>query len=158
MITGKTIVLTIWSFVCRVMSVLSNMLSKLLIAFLPRGKHLLMSWLQWPSAVILEPLKIKSATVSIVSPSICHEVTGLDDMILVFLMLSFKPAFSLSSFTLIKRLFRSSLLSAITVNSSAYQRLLIFLPAILIPICASSSPTFHMIYSAFKLNQQGENI
>ena len=137
---------------------LSNMLSNLLIAFLPRGKHLLMSWLQLPSAVILEPLKIKSATVSIVSSSICHEVTGLDAMILVFLMLSFKPAFSLSSFTLIKRLFRSSLLSAITVDSSAYQRLLIFLPAILIPICASSSPTFHMIYSAFKLNKQGENI
>ena len=80
---------------------------RLLINFLPRGKHLLISWLQSPPAVILESKKIKSVTVSIVSPSICHKVMGLDAMILVFGMLSFKPTFSLSSFTFIKRLFSS---------------------------------------------------
>ena len=73
-------------------------------------------------------------------------------------MLSFKPAFSLSSFTFIKRLFSSSLLSAIRVVSSAYLRLLIFLPAILIQACTSSSPAFHMRYSAYKLSKQGDNI
>src|SRR5574340_1192746 len=73
-------------------------------------------------------------------------------------MLSFKPTFSLSTFTFIKRFLRSSSLSAIRVVSSAYLRLLIFLPAILIPICASSSLTFHMMYSAYKLNKQGDNI
>ena len=91
------------------------------------------------------PKKIKSATVS---PSICHEVMGPDAMILVFWMLSFKPIFSLSSFTFIKRLFSSSSLSAIRVVSSAYLRLLIFLPSILIPACASSSPAFLVMYSA----------
>ena len=73
-------------------------------------------------------------------------------------MLSFKPAFSLSSFTFIKRLFSSSSLSSISVVSSAYLRLLIFLSAILIPVCASSSPAFLMMYSAYKLNKQGDNI
>ena len=101
--------------------------------------------------------KIKSPTVSIVSPSIFHEVMGLDAMIFVFWMLSFKPTFSLSSFTFIKRLF-SSLLSAIMVLSSAYLRLLIFLPEILIPAYASSSPAFCMMYSTYKLNKQGDNI
>ena len=90
MTTGKTIVLTRRTFVSKVMSLLFNMLSRLVITFLPRSKHLLMSWLQSPSAVILEPRKIKSATVSAVSPSICHEVMGLEAMILVFWMLSFK--------------------------------------------------------------------
>ena len=71
-------------FVSKVMSLLFNMLSRLVIAFLPRGKHLLISWLQSPSVVILEPKKIKSFTVSTVYPSICHEVMGLDAMILVF--------------------------------------------------------------------------
>ena len=75
------------------MSLLFNMLSRLVVAFLPRNKHLLISWLQSPSAVILEPKKIKSITLSIVSPSICHEVMGLDDMIWVFWMLSFKTTF-----------------------------------------------------------------
>ena len=82
-------------------------------------------------------------------PSICHEVMGPDAMILVFLMLSFKPTFPLSSFTFIKRFFSSSSLSAIRVVSSAYLRLLIFLLAILIPACASSSPAFCMMYSAY---------
>ena len=81
MITGKTIALTRWTFVGKVMSLLFNMLSRLVIAFLPRSKCLLISWLQSPSTVILEPRKIKSATVSTVSPSICHEVIGLDAML-----------------------------------------------------------------------------
>ena len=83
---------------------------------------------------------------------------GPDAMILAFWMLSFKPTFLLSSFTLIKRLFSSSSLSAIRVASSAYLRLLLFLLAILIPGCTSSSLTFHMIYSTYQLNKQGNNI
>ena len=98
---------------------------------------------------------MKSITVSIVSPSICHQVMRLDAMIFNFWMLSFKPTFSLSTFTFIKRLFSSFSLSAIRVMSSAYLRLLIFLPAILISAYASSSPAFHMMYSAYKLNKQG---
>ena len=84
MTTGKTITLTIWTFVDKVMSVLFNMLSKLVIAFLPRNRHLLILWLQSPSAVIWESKKIKSVTVYIISPSICHEVMGPDAMIFVF--------------------------------------------------------------------------
>ena len=156
MTTGKTIALTRWTFLGKVMSLLFNMLPRLVITFLPRGKHLLVSWLQSPSAVILES-KEKSVTVSTVSPSIFHEVMGRDAMILVFWLLSFKPTFSLSSFTFIKRLFSSSL-SAIRVVLSAYLRLMIFLPATLIPVCASSSPAFHMMYSAYKLSKQGDNI
>ena len=142
----------------RVMSLLFNMLSRLVIAFLPRSKRLLISWLQSTPTVILEPKKIQSLTVSIVFPSICHEVMGLDAMILVFWMLSFKPTFSLFSFTFIKRLFSFSLLSAIRVVSSAYLRLLLFLLAILIPACVSSSPAFHMMHFAYNLNKQGDNI
>ena len=103
---------------------LFNVLCRLVIAFLPRSKCLLISWLQSPSEVILETKNIKSVTVSIVFPSICHEVMGPDAMILVFYMLSFMPTFSLSSFTFIKQLFSSSSLSAIRVVSSAYLRLL----------------------------------
>ena len=84
MTTGKTITLTRQTFVIKVMSLLFNMLSRLVIAFLVRRKCHLISWLQSPSAVILEPKKIKSVTISIVSPSICHEVMGLDAMIFVF--------------------------------------------------------------------------
>ena len=87
--TGKTIALTRWIFVDKVMSLLLNMLSRLVITFLPRSKHLLISWLQSPSAVILEPPKIKSVTVSTVSPTICHEVKGPDAMILSFLNAEF---------------------------------------------------------------------
>ena len=115
MTIGKTIDLTRWTFVGKVTSLLFNMLSRLVIAFLPRSKHFLISWLQSPSAVILELPTIKSLTISIVPPSIGHEVMGPDAMILVFCILSFKPTFSLSSFTFIKRLFSSSLLSAIKV-------------------------------------------
>ena len=92
MTTGKTIALTRRTFVGKVMSLLFNMLSRLIIAFLPRNRCLLTSWLQSSSTVILEPRKVKSVTISIVFPSICHEV-GPDAMILVFWMLSFKPAF-----------------------------------------------------------------
>ena len=84
MTTGKTIALTRWTFVGKVMSLLFNILSRLAMAFLPRSKHLLISWLRSTSAVILEPKKVKSVTVSIVYPSICHEVMGLGAMILVF--------------------------------------------------------------------------
>ena len=104
MTTGKTIALTRQNFVGKVMSLLLNMLSRLVITFLPRNKHLLISWLQSTSAVILEPPKIKSDTVS---PSSSHEVMGPDAMIFVFWMLSFKPTFSLSTFTFIKRVFSS---------------------------------------------------
>ena len=98
MIIGKNIALTKWTFVGKVMSLLFNMLFRLVITFLPRSKRLLISWLQSPSVVILKPLKIKSVTVSTVFPSICHEVMGPDAVILVFWVLSFKPTFSLSSF------------------------------------------------------------
>ena len=91
--TAKTIALTRWTFVGKVMSLLLNMLSRLVITFLPKSKHLLISWLQSPPAVIFEPPKINHFTVSIVFSSICHEVMGPDAMILVFWMLSFKPTF-----------------------------------------------------------------
>ena len=136
------------------------MLSRLVITFLPRSKHLLISWLQSPSAVILEPKKIKSDTVSSVSPSICHEVMGPDVMkwwdqlpCLRFWMLSFKPNISLSTFTFIKRLFSSFLLSAIRVVSSAYLRLLIFLSSSLkarnftsLPFMLEAVFLFHFLY------------
>ena len=100
----KTIALTKWTFVSKVMSLFFNTLSSFVIAFLQRSKsfNFMISWLQSLSAVILEPKKIKFATVCTFPPSICHEVMGPDAMILVFRMLSFKPAFSLSSFTFIK--------------------------------------------------------
>ena len=124
MTTGKTVALTTWTFVGKVMSLLFNLLSRLVITFLLRSKHLLISWLQSPYTVILDPKKIRSWTR-------CHD-----------LMLSFNPTFSLSSFTFIKSLFSSSSLSAIRLVSSAYLRLLIVLLAILIPACASSSQHF----------------
>ena len=121
--TGKNIALTRQTFVGKVMSLLFNMLCKLIVTFLPRSKHLFISCLQSPSAVILEPKKIKSDTVSTISPSISHDAMGSDAMIFVFLILSFKPTFSLSSFTFINRLFSSSSLSAIRVVPSAYLKL-----------------------------------
>ena len=147
MTTGKTIALTRWTFVDKVMSLLFNMLSRFVIAFLPRSKHLLISWLQSLSAVILEPKKIKSVTASTFPPSM-----GLDAVIFLFWMLSFEPTFSFYSFPLIKRFFTSSSLSTIRVVSSAYLRLLIFLLAVLIPAYDSSSLAFHMMYSACKQN------
>ena len=141
------------------MSLLFNMLSKFFIALFPRNKCLLISWLQSPSTVILEPKKIKSVTISTFYSSVYHEVMELDAMILVFLMLIFKPAFSLSSFTLIMMLLSSSSLYAITMVSyggiMSYLRLMILLLAILIPTCISFSPAFYLMYSA---NKQGDNI
>ena len=113
---------------------------------------------QSPSAVISEHRKIKSAMVSTFSPFICREVMGPDATILVLGMLSFKPTFSLSSFTFIKMLFSFSLLSAIRVVSSAYLGLLMFLWAILTPSCEASSLVLCMMYSTYKLNKQGDNI
>ena len=142
--TGKTIALTTWTFVGKEMSLLFNMLSRFVKAFLPRSNHLLISWLQSPSAVILEPPKIKSLTVSTVFPSTCYEVMGPDAMSLVFWMLSFKPTFSLSSFTLIKRLFSSFSLSATRVMSYVYLRLSILFLAILIPVLLHQPSILHI--------------
>ena len=100
----------------------------------------------------------KSATVPTVSPSTCHEILGPDAMIFAFLMLSFKSAFLISFFTFIKRIVSSSSLSAIWVVLFAYLRLLLFIPAILIPACVASNQAFHMMYSACKLNKQGNSI
>ena len=107
--------------------------------------------------MILETPKIKVSHCLWCFPTICHDVMGPDVMIFIFWMLSFKPGFSLYFFTFIKRLLSSSSLSAISVVSSVYLRLLIFLPAFLIPACASSRPAFYM-YSAYKLNKQGDII
>ena len=156
MTTGKTIALTIHFLVSKVISLLFNMLSGFVISFLPGSKRVLISWLQSLSTVILEPKKIKSVSFHIF-PIYLPWSNGTRCLI-VFWMLSFKPTFSLSSFTFINRLFSSSLLSPDRVVLSTYLRLLIFLPAILIPACALSSTTFHMMYSAYKLNKQVDNI
>ena len=134
------------------------MFSKLVIAFLPKSKCLLISWLQSRSAVILEPKKVESVTVPIVSSSICLEVMGPDAMIFIFQMLSFNSPFPLSSFTFINKCFSSFSLSAIRVVSSANLRLLIFLLVILILAYASFSLVCRMMYSAYKLNKLGDNI
>ena len=149
MTTGKTITLTRLIFVRKVMSLLFNVLSRFAITFLPRSKRLLISWLQSLSTLIWDPKNMKSDTVSTFPPSICHEVTGPEAMIFVFWMLSFKPAFSFSSLTFIKRLFSSSSFSAIRVMSSAYLRLLIFFLAFLILAYVSSSLAFCIMYSAY---------
>ena len=137
------------------MSLLFNIMSTFVIAFLLRNKQPLISWLHLLSTVILEPKKIK----------VCHcfyfypihlpwsDGTWWHD----FSFLSINSAFPLSSFTFIKKFFSSSLLSSINVVSSTYLRLLVFLPAVLIPAYASSRLAFHM-YSAYKLNKQGDNI
>ena len=150
MTPGKTIALTRWTFVSKIMSLLFNMLSRLVIAVLPWSKHLLIPLLQSPSMVILKTKKIKSDTLSTFPPSIFPELMGLDTMILVLLMFSFKPAFSLSSFTLILRL---SSTSANSVISSAYLRLLIFFLAthLILPInlwCRCHYPHFPMYTKA----------
>ena len=113
MTTGKIIALSRLTFVSKVISLLFKTLSRFTIAFLPKTKHLLISWLQSLPTVILEFKKIKAVTVSIVSVSVCHEVMGPVTLILVFLMLSFKAAFPLSSCMFFKRLFGSSSFSAI---------------------------------------------
>ena len=146
------------TFIVKLISLLFNMLSRLLIAFLPGSKCLSVSWWQSPSAVILEPKKRKSVMVSIISPSICHKVMGPEAMIFFFLDVEFEASFFISYFTFIKRLFSSSSLSAFRVMSCAYLRLLIFLLAIMILACASSSLIFRMMYSAYKLNKQADSI
>ena len=156
MTTGKTIALTRWTFVGKVTSLLFNILSRLIIAFLPRSKCLLSSWLQSPSAVISEPKKIVSYCFHYFS-IYCHEVMGLDAMILVFWMLSFNPTVSLSSFTFMKRLFSSSLLCRKGTAICISEVIDIF-PEIFIPAYASSSTAFCILYSAYKLNRQGDNI
>ena len=105
MTTGKNTALAIWAFVGKVISLHFNMLSWFVIAFLPWSKYLLISWLWSPSVVIWEPKKIKSVTISTLSPSICHEVMAPDDISFILWMLNFKPAFSLLSFTFIKKHF-----------------------------------------------------
>ena len=134
------------------------MLSRLVITFLPRSKHLLISWLQLSFAVILEPQKNKVWHSFHCFPIYFPWSNGTRCYDFHFLNVGFKPTFSLSSFTFIKRLFSSSSLSAIRVESSAYLRLLVFLLAVLIPACAWSSLAFLMMYSAFMLNKQGDYI
>ena len=134
MATGKNIALIICIFASKVISLFFKTLSRFVIAFLPRSKHLLTSWLQLLSAGILKSRKIKSVTASIFPPFICHEMMGPDAIILVFQTLSFKSALFTLLFHLIKRLFSSSLLSNIRMVSPAYLSLLIFLLAVLIPV------------------------
>ena len=152
MTTGKIIALTRKTNVGKVMSLLFNMLSRLVIAFLPRSKCLLISWLQSPSAVILEPKKIKSATVSIISPSICHEVMGPDAMILIFecwvLSQVFHSLLSLSSRDSLVPLHflpKCGVICIAEVDISLCN---------LDSSCVSSSLAFHMMYSAYKLNSR----
>ena len=154
MTTGKTIAFMRWTFVGKVMSLLFNMLSTLVIAFLPRSKPLLISWLQ----LILEPKKIKSVTIAIFCLSICHKVMGLDAMILVFWMLSFKPAFHFPLSPWIRGSLVPLHFLPLEWLSSTYLRLLMFLLAILIPACDSYSPVFRMMYTSSKLNKHGDNI
>ena len=155
MTTRKTIALTRWTLVGKVVSLLFNMLSRLVKVFLPRSKRLLISWLQSPSAVSLQPKKIKSVTVFIVSPSICHEVMGPDAMILIFWMLSFKPAFSLSSF---KRLFRSSSLFCQKGGVTCVSEVIDISPSNLDSSFCYIQLAFCMMYSVYKLNKQSDNI
>ena len=152
MTTGKTRALTRRTFVDKVMSLLCNMLSRLIITFLPRSKHLLISRLQSPSAVILEPKKIVCHCfhcfpiyLTWSNGTRCHDLN--------FVNVDFQASF----FTILFH-FHQGALFAIRMVSSAYLRLLIFLPAILISACVSSSPAFLMMYSAYKLNKQGDNI
>ena len=157
LIIGKAIALTLWTFVCKVMPLLFNMVSNFVIAFLPRTKLLLISWLRLPSAVILESKKIKSVTGSNFTTYICPRVTGPDAIILVFCTSNFKPTFSLSPFILIKRLLDPCHFlhdSSIICTSEVAN----ILPAIVIPAYALSSPAFCMMYSSYKLNKQGDNI
>ena len=132
------------------------MLSRLVITFFPRSKHLLISWLQSPLQWLWSPQN-KVCHYFHCSPICFPWSDGTGCHGLLFWMLSFNPTFSLSSFTFSKRLFSSSPLSAIRVVSSAYLRLLVFLLAILTPACPSSSPEFYRMYSAYRLNKQGDN-
>ena len=164
MTNGKSISLTIQTFVSRITSLLFNTLSRCVISFLPRSNHLLISWLKSPSTVILEPKRRKYITTSSFSPSICHEVMGLDAIIyffLIFLRYSFKsvlspPHLPSSGSSLVPLFFKLEWYHLIRVVSSTYLRLLMFLPPVLIPACNSSSPAFFMRYSVHRLNKQGD--
>ena len=144
MTTGRTIDWTRWTFVGKVMSLLLKMLSRLVIAFLPRSKRLLISWLWSPSVVILEPQNIKLSHCFYCFPIYLPWSDGVRCHDLRFWMLGFKPTFSLSSFTFIKRLFSSSSLSASSVVSSAYMRLLIFLLVIWFQLVLH--PAWHVVW------------
>ena len=157
MTTGKAIALTRWTFAGKAMSLLFSTLSRFVIIFLPRSEHLLIPWLHLLSAEILELKKIKYVTLSPLLFAM-KWWNQMPSMIFIFWMFSFKPAFSTSTFTFIKRLFSSSSLSATRVLSSAYLSLLIFLPIVLIPAWTSTSLAFHKMYSAYKLNKHGDNI
>ena len=147
--TGKTVALTIKTFTSKVTSLLFNILSRFVIVFLPRSKCLLISWLQSPSTVILEPKNRKSFSVFTFPPCICHGVTEPNAMILAFWMLSFKQTFH--SPLLPSSRFSLFLLHFMPIEWYAYLRLFIFLPAILTPACDSCRLAFHIIYSAYKL-------
>ena len=147
MTIGKTIALTRWTFVGKIMCLLFNMLffqGARVLWFHGCDHHL--QWFWSPPKIVCHCFHCLPWS----DGTRCHDLS--------FLMLTFKPIFSLSSFSFIKRLFSSFSISAIKVVSSAYLRLLIFLPTILIPVCVSSSPVFLMMYSAYKLNKQGDNI
>ena len=158
MTTGKTIGLTTQTLGVKVKPLLFNILSKFVIAFLSRSKRLLILWMHSPSAVILEPKKTKSIVIFPFPTSICHEVMGPDAMILVFWMLSLNQLFHSS----LSPASRGSLVLLhflpLEWCHSTYLRLLISLPAILIPACDSSSSAFHMMYFAYKLEKQGGDI
>ena len=134
MTTGKPIYLTIWTFVGKLTSLLFNMLSRFITAFLLRSKHLLISWLKSPAAVNFADQENKVCHYFYFLPIYLNELIGLNVMIFIFWMLSLKPAFLPSSFTFINRLFSSSSLSAVRVVWS-YLKLLIFLPAVLFSFC-----------------------
>ena len=157
MTTRKTIALTRQIFVCKVLSLLFNTLSRFVIAFLPRRKHFNFM----AAGTICNDFGAQENCLSFFpffSLSICHEVMGLDAMIFIFWMLCFKPPFLLSSFTFFKILFSSSSLSATRMVLSAYIKLLIFLLTILIIAWASSCLAFRIMYSAYKFNKQGDNM
>ena len=157
MTTGNTTSMTVWTFVGKAMTLPFNMMSRFVITFIPRSKHLLFAWLQSPSVVILEPKKIKSCHCSyFFSPSICYEVMKLEPMILVFWMLNFKPIFILfhPHQEALQSLFTFCPLGGVI----CIFEVLIFLLANLILACDSSSPAFHILYSAYKVNKQSDNI
>jgi len=158
MTTGKTIALMIWIFAGKMMSLLFNMLSRFVIAFLPRSKCLLISWLQSPCAVILELKKNKICHCFHFFPFYLLWSDGTRCHDLGFLKVEFQASFITLLFHPHQEALWFLSLSAITVVSSAYLRLLMFLPTILIPACESSTQAFHMLYFAYKLNRQGDNI
>ena len=158
MTTGKPMALTIQTFVGKVISVRFNLLSRFVIAFLPKEQAPFNFMTADTNCSDFGAQENKLCHSHHFSSSMWHEMMGSDAMILVSWMLSFKPDFSLSSFTFIKRLFSLSLLSAIRMVSSAHLRLLLFLPAIFISACDSYNPAFCDVYSVYKLNQEGDNM